>query len=52
MFALWITAHLTRDLVDGDDEASLLPHHVLTAHRRIDPTGADAPAWAYAFHNP
>lgn len=52
MVALWITAHLTRDLVDGDDEAYLLPHHVLTAHRNIDPTGAEAPAWSYAFHNP
>ncbi|UZJ31476.1 SUKH-4 family immunity protein [Streptomyces endophytica] len=52
MVALWITGHLTKELIDGDDEAYLVPHHVLTAHRHIDPTGAEAPAWAYAFHNP
>ncbi|MFD8543982.1 SUKH-4 family immunity protein [Streptomyces sp. NPDC059649] len=52
MVALWITGHLTKELIDGDDEAYLVPHQVLTAHRHIDPTGAEAPAWAYAFHNP
>ncbi|WP_407553267.1 SUKH-4 family immunity protein [Streptomyces sp. Pv4-95] len=51
MVALWVTGHLTRGLVEGDDEAYLLPDHVLAAHKRIDPVGAEAPAWAYAFHN-
>ncbi|MEV5124367.1 SUKH-4 family immunity protein [Streptomyces decoyicus] len=52
MVALWVTGHLTKGLVDGDDEAYLIPDHVLTAHKRIDPVGAEAPAWSYAFHNP
>ncbi|WP_326621007.1 SUKH-4 family immunity protein [Streptomyces decoyicus] len=52
MVALWVTGHLTKGLIDGDDEAYLIPDHVLTAHRRIDPVGAEAPAWSYAFHNP
>ncbi|MFH8571288.1 SUKH-4 family immunity protein [Streptomyces sp. NPDC017993] len=52
MVALWITGLLLKGLVEGDDEANLLPDHVLAAHRRIDPEGAEAPAWAYAFHNP
>ena len=52
MVALWVTGHLTKGLVEGDDEAYLLPDHVLAAHKLIDPVGAEAPAWAYAFHNP
>ncbi|MEU9487181.1 SUKH-4 family immunity protein [Streptomyces decoyicus] len=52
MVALWVTGHLTKGLVESDDEAHLLPDHVLAAHKRIDPVGAEAPAWAYAFHSP
>ncbi len=51
MVALWVTGHLTKGLVEGDDEASLLPYHVLAAHKLIDKVGAEAPAWAYAFHS-
>ncbi|MFE0191706.1 hypothetical protein [Streptomyces sp. NPDC058989] len=51
MVALWVTGHLTKGLVEGDDEANLLPDHVLAAHKLIDRAGAEAPAWAYAFHN-
>ncbi|MFJ9420053.1 SUKH-4 family immunity protein [Streptomyces sp. NPDC101227] len=51
MVALWVTGHLTKGLVEGDDEANLLPDHVLAAHKRIDRVGAEAPAWAYAFHS-
>ncbi|MFI0709770.1 SUKH-4 family immunity protein [Streptomyces inhibens] len=51
MVALWVTGHLTKGLVDGDDEAFQIPEHVLAAHKRIDPVGAEAPAWSYAFHN-
>ncbi|MFE1771218.1 SUKH-4 family immunity protein [Streptomyces sp. NPDC059008] len=51
MVALWVTGHLTKGLVEGDDEAALLPAFVRAAHLRIDPVGAEASAWAYAFHS-
>ncbi|MER7150762.1 SUKH-4 family immunity protein [Streptomyces lydicus] len=51
MVGQWVTGHLIKELVDGDDEARLLPDYVLAAHKHIDPIGAEAPAWAYAFHS-
>ncbi|TJZ55724.1 hypothetical protein FCH28_10440 [Streptomyces piniterrae] len=51
MVALWVTGHLTKGLIEGDDEANLLPDHVLAAHKRLDRVGAEAPAWAYGFYS-
>ncbi|MFH8679663.1 SUKH-4 family immunity protein [Streptomyces lydicus] len=51
MVGMWVTGLRIKETIHNDLEAFLLPQYVALAQASVDSTGAEAPAWAYAFHH-
>ncbi|MER7150765.1 SUKH-4 family immunity protein [Streptomyces lydicus] len=51
LLGLWVTGLRLKAAIEDDDEVYLLRQHVQRAQLLIDETGAEAPAWSYAFLN-
>ncbi|MFF8897336.1 SUKH-4 family immunity protein [Streptomyces lydicus] len=51
LLGLWVTGLRLKAAIEDDDEVYLLRQHVQSAQLLVDETGAEAPAWSYAFLN-
>lgn len=51
LLGLWVTGLRLKAVIEDDDELYLLRQHVQSAQLLVDETGAEAPAWSYAFLN-